>query len=201
MSVKASDGNSQNSPFAVALVEHLPTPGLDLRKAFGYVRDGVLKNTGNKQEPYLYGSLGGDDFPLVPAKPLAAAPAAPQPNGPLCKDYELALQLDTRDGWRAFLAHYPEGFYADLAKGQLNKIAAPPAELDAKVGGPIDRIVDKSPTAIGRGKYAMRATGSMSFDESIAYTESQIALLARTEDAKEGLKAFSQKRKPSWPGR
>jgi methylglutaconyl-CoA hydratase len=29
--------------------------------------------------------------------------------------------------------------------------------------------------------------------------ESQIALLAITEDAKEGLKAFAEKRKPSWP--
>ena len=35
----ASDGNSKNSPFAAALVDHLPKPGLDLRKAFGFVRD------------------------------------------------------------------------------------------------------------------------------------------------------------------
>ena len=77
----------------------------------------------------------------------------------------------------------------------------PAAELDAKVDWLISRIVDKSPTAIRRGKYAMRAIASMSFDESIAYTESQIALLAMTEDAKEGLKAFGEKRKPSWPGK
>src|ERR1041384_6301522 len=72
---------------------------------------------------------------------------------------------------------------------------------EVKVGGLTGRIVDKSPTAIRRGKYAMRAIASMSFDESIAYTESQIALLALTEDAKEGLKAFGEKRKPSWPGK
>ena len=76
-----------------------------------------------------------------------------------------------------------------------------PAELDAKVEWLIGRIADKSPTAIRRGKYAMRAIASMSFDESIAYTESQIALLAMTEDAKEGLKAFAEKRKPVWPGK
>src|SRR6187401_2740908 len=62
----ASDGDSKNSPFAAALVEHLPKPGLDLRRAFGFVRDDVLKTTGNKQEPYVYGSLGGNDLPLVP---------------------------------------------------------------------------------------------------------------------------------------
>jgi methylglutaconyl-CoA hydratase len=86
------------------------------------------------------------------------------------------------------------------AAGLLN-YAVPSNELDAKVDWLIGRIADKSPTAIRRGKYAMRAIASMSFDESIAYTESQIALLAMTEDAKEGLKAFGEKRKPVWSGK
>ncbi len=86
------------------------------------------------------------------------------------------------------------------AAGLLNYVVSA-AELDAKIDWLVSRIVDKSPTAIRRGKYAMRAIASMSFDESIAYTESQIALLAMTEDAKEGLKAFGEKRKPSWPGK
>ncbi len=123
----ASDGE-KNSPFTSALVKHITTPGLDLRKAFGYVRDDVLKNTGNKQEPYVYGSLGGNDFPLVPALPAAKpeAPTGPQanPQDTVRRDYELALQLGTRSGWTVFLAQYPNGFYAGLAKGQLEKIAA-----------------------------------------------------------------------------
>jgi enoyl-CoA hydratase/carnithine racemase len=89
---------------------------------------------------------------------------------------------------------------AAQAAGLLNHVV-PQAELDTRLDWLIGRITDKSPTAIRRGKYAMRAIASMSFDESIAYTESQIALLAMTEDAKEGLKAFAEKRKPSWPGK
>jgi enoyl-CoA hydratase/carnithine racemase len=89
---------------------------------------------------------------------------------------------------------------AALAAGLLNYVV-PAAELDAKVDWLTRRLTDKSPTAIRRGKYAMRAIAAMSFDESIAYTESQIALLAMTEDAKEGLKAFAEKRKPVWPGK
>ncbi|MDA9391451.1 caspase (peptidase) [Bradyrhizobium sp. CCBAU 45394] len=119
----ASDGDSRNSPFAAALVERLPTPGLDLRKAFGFVRDDVLKNTSYRQEPYVYGSLGGDDVPLVAAKPIATGPQA-SPDDAVRRNYELAMQLGTRDGWTAFLSRYADGFYADLAKGQLNKIAA-----------------------------------------------------------------------------
>ncbi|MDD1516325.1 MULTISPECIES: caspase family protein [Bradyrhizobium] len=119
----ASDGDAKNSPFATALVDRLPTPGLDLGKAFRFVRDDVLKTTGNKQEPFVYGSLGGDDVTLVPAKPIVTGPQA-NPQDTVRRDYELALQLGTRDGWTAFLASFPSGFYADLAKGQLNKIAA-----------------------------------------------------------------------------
>ena len=89
---------------------------------------------------------------------------------------------------------------AAQAAGLLNYVVPAP-ELDAKVEWLIGRIVDKSPTAIRRGKYAMRAIAAMSFDQSIAYTESQIALLAMTEDAKEGLKAFAEKRNPVWPGK
>ncbi|UPK24834.1 caspase family protein [Bradyrhizobium sp. 195] len=127
----ASDGDSRNSPFATALADHLPKPGLDLRKAFGFVRDDVLRTTANKQEPFVYGSLGGDDVPLVPAKPVATGPQ-PNPQSELRRDYELALQLGTRDGWEAFLAQYPEGFYANLAKGQLNKIGAEETRASAE---------------------------------------------------------------------
>src|SRR6059058_5349970 len=52
----ALDGNSRNSPYAMALVKYIAKPGLDLRRAFGFVRDDVLQATGNRQEPYVYGS-------------------------------------------------------------------------------------------------------------------------------------------------
>jgi hypothetical protein len=126
----ASDGDSKNSPFAASIAERLPTPGLDLRKAFGFVRDDVLKTTGYKQEPYVYGSLGGDDVPLVPAKPVVAGPQA-NPESEIRRDYELALQIGTREVWASFINRYPSGFYTDLAKGQLSKIVAEEARAAA----------------------------------------------------------------------
>ncbi len=129
----ASDGDNKNSPFTAALVKHIARPGLDLRKAFGFVRDEVMKKTGNKQEPYVYGSLGGDDVALVPIKTVVSvAPAAtPNQQSEIRRDYELALQLGTKEVWTAFLAQYPEGLYATLAKGQLSKIASEDARVVA----------------------------------------------------------------------
>src|ERR1700686_3226695 len=124
----ALDGDAKNSPFTIALAKHLTTPGLDVRRAFGFVRDDVLRSTGNQQEPFVYGSLGGDDLPLVPVKPAPkiSAPSTPAPNpqAEARRDYELALQIGNKDALNAFLAQYPDGFYANLARIQLARIAA-----------------------------------------------------------------------------
>ncbi|WLB56691.1 caspase family protein [Bradyrhizobium sp. 521_C7_N1_3] len=133
----ASDGNSKNSPYASALVKYIGTPGLDLRRVFGFVRDDVMKATGNRQEPYVYGTLGGDDVPLVPAKETAKEPtrepakeaakeAAPSPTlrSEIRRDYELALQVGNKDALNFFIVQYPDGYYASLAKLQLAKIDA-----------------------------------------------------------------------------
>lgn len=127
----AQDGDGANSPFTVALSKHLTTPGLDVRRAFGFVRDDVLKSTGNKQEPFVYGSLGGDDVPLVPVKVVAAAAPVANPQADIRRDYELALQVGNRAAWDAFLAQHPDGFYSSLAKLQLEKIGAEQAHVAA----------------------------------------------------------------------
>jgi hypothetical protein len=130
----ALDGDSKNSPFTLALAKHIATPGLDVRKAFGFVRDDVLKDTGNRQEPFVYGSLGGDDVPLVPAKPVpaaAAAAAAPNPQAEMRRDYELALQLGNKSAMNVFLTQHPDGFYASLAKLQLEKFTTEEAHRAA----------------------------------------------------------------------
>ena len=126
----ALDGNSKNSPYATALVKYIAKPGLDLRRAFGFVRDDVLQATGNRQEPYVYGSLGGADVALVPGKPAASTPAA-NPQSEIRRDFELALQLGNKDALNAFLAQYPDGYFASLAKLQLAKIAAEETQVAA----------------------------------------------------------------------
>ena len=126
----ASDGDGHNSPFSAALVKHLTTPGLDIRKAFGFVRDDVMNTTGNQQEPYTTNSLGGNDVSLVPA-PAAPPVVAVDPNAEMRRDYELAERVGTREAWDSFVAAHPSGFYSDLAKAQRNKLMAEAAQVAA----------------------------------------------------------------------
>jgi methylglutaconyl-CoA hydratase len=87
-----------------------------------------------------------------------------------------------------------------LELGLLNYVVAA-AELDTKLDWLLARLLDKSPTAIRRGKYAMRVTEQLNFDQAAVFMEGQIGTLALTEDAAEGRAAFIEKRAPVWPGR
>ncbi|MBR1121411.1 caspase family protein [Bradyrhizobium lablabi] len=120
----AADGDGRHSPFTSALLAHLAKPGLELGKAFRLVRDDVMKATGNRQEPFVYGSLGGNDVSLVPAPAVAAPPVVADPNAGVRRDYELAERVGTREAWDSFIAAHPSGFYTELAKAQRNKLAA-----------------------------------------------------------------------------
>ena len=115
----AEDGASEHSPFTNALLTHLFVPGLDIRLAFGRVRDEVVDKTRNRQEPYVSGSLGGAHISIVNA-PEAAAANAPGEKS----DYSLVEKIGTKGAWEVFLTQHPNGFYADLARQQLAKLAA-----------------------------------------------------------------------------
>ncbi len=65
----ALDGDGSNSPFAAAFVKNLPTPGLEVRRLFDFVRDDVMEATGRRQKPFSYGSISGrQDFYFVAGK-------------------------------------------------------------------------------------------------------------------------------------
>jgi enoyl-CoA hydratase/carnithine racemase len=74
-------------------------------------------------------------------------------------------------------------------------------DVDAKLDWLLQRLLDKSPAAIRRGLYTLKTVESLAFEQAISFTESQIALFALTDDAREGQQAFRDKRKPIWPGK
>lgn len=124
------DGTGPNSPFTAALVKYIAQPGLDIRIALGKVRDDVLASTGNRQEPFVYGSLGGANVSLVPAIPSPSEPTVAHeavnvdPSLSAATDYALAERVASASGWHAFLEVHQSGYYADLARAQLAKLTA-----------------------------------------------------------------------------
>jgi Caspase domain len=110
----AEDGDGQHSPFTSAILKHLTNPGLDIRLAFGRVRDEVMRATGSRQEPYVYGALGGSNISLVPAPKVQDTPIAD-----VKADYELVARIGTLRAWEVFLGTHKTGFYADLARVQI----------------------------------------------------------------------------------
>ncbi len=81
--------------------------------------------------------------------------------------------------------------------GIANEVV-PYAELDARVDAMVLRLAANSPVALRRGKFAMHAMENMEFNEALAFAETQIAVVSNTADAREGLAAFNEHRKPYW---
>jgi uncharacterized caspase-like protein len=138
----AEDGEGANSPFAAALLKNLTMPGLDVRLAFGRVRDEVLRSTANKQEPFVYGSLGGEGLPLVPGSAQPVVQAKVEATSDVKADYELAERIGTKQAWEFFLLSHKEGLYAGFARAQLaklNEAAAPPQPSPEVAREPVPR--------------------------------------------------------------
>jgi enoyl-CoA hydratase/carnithine racemase len=84
------------------------------------------------------------------------------------------------------------------AVGLVNSVTE---SLDQDVAKLLESVLKNSPTAIRRGLYALKRLEAMAFEEAAAFTEGQIGLLALTDDAREGMRAFAEKRPPVWSGK
>jgi outer membrane protein assembly factor BamD (BamD/ComL family) len=130
----AEDGNGEHSPFTTAILNNLTEPGLDIRLAFGRVRDEVIKITSSRQEPYVYGSLGGTNVSLVPV------PDRPKivDQDKVRFDYELVMKVYEKVGTKkpleVFLEQYPTGLYSELVRAQLHQFEASEIRLASTPG-------------------------------------------------------------------
>ncbi len=77
-STREGDIAADNGVYAQALVAQLKEhPGQDVRQLLGGVRDQVMRQTHQSQQPYTYGSLGGHYYSF--AKPATPSPPTPSP--------------------------------------------------------------------------------------------------------------------------
>ena len=83
--------------------------------------------------------------------------------------------------------------------GIVNKVV-PDAEFDAAVADWASRLAAKSPLLMRMGKDAMHRQQDMPFGDALEYLHAQLSLAFSTDDIREGVTAFMDKREPTWAG-
>ena len=74
----------------------------------------------------------------------------------------------------------------------------PPAELDAAVARRLAEVLSAGPRAVGIAKALLREIAGANPRDVIGLTTNAIASQRVSEEGQEGLRAFLEKRKPSW---
>lgn len=90
----------------------------------------------------------------------------------------------------------------EAAAWGLANEAHPEGKLQQAVQQTLDRLLKLSPAALAHAKKAFYAWDSIHLDKGLARAEKiYVEELMQTEDAKEGIQAWLEKRKPEWKGR
>lgn len=96
------------------------------------------------------------------------------------------------------------GFRIDAQKALELGLATdvvPADQLDQRVDELASEIASYSPATIKLGLEAFYHQENMEFDEAIPYLKGMLEKTKQTEDVKEGITAFFEKREPVWKGR
>lgn len=76
----------------------------------------------------------------------------------------------------------------------------PDTSLDEEIGALAATLSSYSPAALRLGKEAIYTMGDMEYATALRYLREMVVLTSLTHDAKEGIRAFFEKRKPVWTG-
>ena len=87
-----------------------------------------------------------------------------------------------------------------LALGIVNRVV-PAAELEAETMQLAAKLAGNAPLAMRGILDAIHVGGECSLDDGLEYESAQFGLVFATEDAREGMAAFLERRKPGFQGR
>ena len=110
--------SKRNSPFTAALLNHIETPGLEVKSLLARVTKDVLEETKGTQRPWQNSSLEGD-FYFVP--PPAATPAPPGQSLVTLEGVfwdSIKASRNSAD-FQAYLTKFPKGVFVELARNRM----------------------------------------------------------------------------------
>jgi enoyl-CoA hydratase/carnithine racemase len=84
-----------------------------------------------------------------------------------------------------------------LALGLINRLV-PKDQLETEARRWAEELAQKSPIAVQIAKSAFYTSEDMGYEKQFAYMNEAFARLCTADDAKEGVQAFFEKRKPQW---
>ena len=86
------------------------------------------------------------------------------------------------------------------ALGIINRVV-PQGQLDSTVAEIAEQLAKKSPVAMRLGRDSFYRQQDMDFRAAMHYLHGQFLLVSQTEDSREGIKAFFEKREPDFKGK
>ena len=162
----AADGqDSRNSPYTAALLEHLRSPGIEVRVMFGNVGGAVSASTRADQQPFVYTSLTGEHYLASRAtQPVVA-------NDSSLRRQETVFWESIREStnpadFAAYKRRFPGGVFEELANNRIAALTAAdpprrprplapaiepePAPAPSSAAGRVALVVGNSAYARGR---------------------------------------------------
>lgn len=106
-------------------------------------------------------------------------------------------KMNLADASRYFLTG--DRFTAEQAR-QMSLVhqVVPEAELDSAVNQVLDSLLQCGPTALGECKALLRRIPALNVEQGLDYAAAKIADLFESEEGREGMAAFNEKRKARW---
>jgi hypothetical protein len=147
----ALDGEGEHSPFTQALLEHIETPGIEVRQMLSRVRATVIDNTDGEQLPLDTSALVEDFYftSPTPPEPVPTESAALAPGGASTEHlFWQSIQTSTDpNDFRSYLESYPDGSFAPLARNRLNALSVAPQTEVATLTPPTETPPAATPPA------------------------------------------------------
>ena len=145
----AADGSGDNSPFALALLEHIGTENTDFASVTSLITRDVIEMTDGVQRPRFDVSLTGplilnervapEPLPANGTETASLNPQATQPAQPATSDtlqvekfmFETAMASNDPADFEAFLSAFPNSMFAPMAQNAISRIQGEAADVAA----------------------------------------------------------------------